>query len=101
MTGVDRNTQIPVSVNSLAKYVGWSCGAYYSLYKEKPYQESEGADVVPLITMQDGLAANKTERIIIRVSLQLAPNWRTSPQPFWVNIIEPSTVDMPPDYLPA
>lgn len=100
MSALDPATQIPVSVNSLAKAVGWSCGAYYSLYKEKPYQESEGADVVPLITMQDGLAANKTERIIIRVSLQLAPNWRTDPQPFWVNIIEPTTADIPPDFLP-
>jgi hypothetical protein len=100
MTAFNAATQVPASVNGLAKSVGWSCGAYYSLYKEKPYQESEGADLVPLITMQDGLAANKTERVIIRVSLEMAPNWRTSPQPFWVNIIEPSTADIPPDYLP-
>lgn len=100
MTALNPTTQIPASVNSLGKSVGWSCGAYYSLYKEKPYKESEGADVVPIITMQDGLAANKTERIIIRVSLEMAPNWRTSDQPFWVNIIEPTNADIPPDFLP-
>jgi hypothetical protein len=99
MTAVNLSTQVPLSVNSLAKTLAWAGGAYHSLYKLRPYQESENADLVPVITMQDGLAANKTERVIIRVSLEMTQDWRTSPQPFWVNVVEPSSAALPTDYL--
>ncbi|MBD1917163.1 MULTISPECIES: hypothetical protein [Cyanophyceae] len=99
MTVVNLGTQVPLSVNSLAKTLAWAGGAYYSLYRFLPYQESENSANVPVVTMQDGLAANKTERVIIRVSLEMTPDWRTSDQPFWVNVVEPSAVALPPAYL--
>jgi hypothetical protein len=91
---------LPASVNTLEKLVAWANGAFYDLHKNTEYQESEGAALVPIVTMQDGKAANKTERVISRVSLEVADNWRTDSQPFWVNVQSVSSVAIPSDYTP-
>lgn len=100
MTAFNAATDLPPSVNSLEKLVAWANGAFYSLHKNSEYQESEGAGLVPLVTMQDGKAANKTERAIFRISLHLADNWRDDTQPFWVNIQTVTDAGIPPAYLP-
>lgn len=91
---------LPASINTLEKLVGWANGAFYSLHRNTEYQESKGGVLVPIATMQDGKAANKTERVISRVSLHLADNWREDSQPFWVNIQDVTTAGIPADYLP-
>lgn len=100
MTAFDAATQLPPSVNSLEKLVAWANGAFYQLHKNTEYQESEGASLVPIVTMQDGKAANKTERIITRVSTELEDIWREDPQPFWVNVKSISSATIPAQYLP-
>ncbi len=100
MTAFNAATDLPASVNSLEKLVAWSTGAFYALHKNTEYQESEGSGLVPIATMQDGKAANKTERAIPRISLELEDNWREDPQPFWVNVKAVSSAAIPPDYLP-
>ncbi|WOD37367.1 hypothetical protein [Nodosilinea sp. E11] len=100
MTAFNPATDLPASVNSLSKLVGWANGAFYQLHKATDYQESVGGILVPVVTAQDGLAANKTERIIFRVSLELEDTWRASPQPFWVNVRSISTAAIPTQYRP-
>ncbi|PZO41287.1 MAG: hypothetical protein DCF17_10860 [Shackletoniella antarctica] len=100
MTTFNPATDLPASVNSLEKLVAWANGAFYSLHKNTEYQESDGAALVPIITMQDGKAANKTERAIFRVSLELGDNWREDPQPYWVNTTAVSSAAIPIGYLP-
>lgn len=100
MTAFNAATDLPSSVNSLERLKAWVDGAFYSLHKNTEYQESEGAALVPIVTMQDGKAANKTERVIVRSSLELEDNWREDPQPFWVNVRSISSAAIPPDFLP-
>ncbi len=100
MTAFNPATDLPATVNSLEKLKAWADGAFYSLHKNSEYQESEGAALVPIVTMQDGKAANKTERIIVRSSLELEDNWREDTQPFWVNVKAISSAAIPPDFLP-
>ncbi|MGB3199870.1 MAG: hypothetical protein WBA99_03150 [Nodosilinea sp.] len=88
-------SMIPASVNSLEKLVAWSNGAFYSLHRNTEYQETEGGILVPIVTAQDGKAANKTERFITRTSTQLTDNWREDPQPFWVNAVTISSAEIP------
>lgn len=100
MTAFNAASDLPASVNSLEKLVAWANGAFYTLHKNTEYQESEGAALVPVATMQDGKAANKTERVITRTSLEMEDNWREDPQPFWVNVKAISSAAIPADYLP-
>lgn len=91
---------LPANVNSLAKVFAWSAGAFYSLNRTREYQESPNGILVPIVTMQDGQAGDQTERIIVRASFQLNANWREDPQPFWVNVISPTTANIPTQFLP-
>lgn len=100
MTAFNPATDLPASVNSLEKLVAWANGAFYQLHKNTEYQESEGASLVPIVTMQDGKAANKTERVIARVSTEMNDNWREDPQPFWVNVKAISSAAIPTAYRP-
>jgi hypothetical protein len=100
MTAFDASTQLPASVNTLEKLVAWSTAAFYALHSNTEYQESEGSALVPIATFQDGKAANKTERAIPRISLELEDNWRVDPQPFWVNVKSVSSAAIPSDFLP-
>lgn len=90
---------LPASVDTLEKLALWSLGALYQLHKKNEYQESDASPLVPVITAQDGLAANETERIIFRVSLPLTDTWRESTTKFWQEGLEISSVAIPTRFL--
>lgn len=100
MTAFNPATDLPAAVNSLEKLVVWANSAFYALHKNTEYQESEGAALVPIVTMQDGKAANETERGIFRVSVELEDIWREDPNPIWVNTKSISNAAIPPRFLP-
>lgn len=91
---------IPPAVNTVEKLALWSLGILYQLHKNNRYQESEAAPLIPLVTAQDGLAADKNERIIFRISMPLNQNWRESSGPFWLEGTEIANAPIPPQYLP-
>ncbi|MEA5447319.1 hypothetical protein VB780_01980 [Leptolyngbya sp. CCNP1308] len=91
---------LPASVNTVEKLAMWSLGILYQLHKNSRYQESEAAPLVPLITAQDGLAADKSERIIFRSSLPLSDSWREQTTKFWQESQEISNAAIPTSFLP-
>ncbi|MFH7245508.1 MAG: hypothetical protein ACHWZW_21955 [Spirulina sp.] len=93
-------TDLPPSVDSLEKLVVWACGAFYQLHKNDRYQESDASPLIPLVTAQDGLAADKTERIIFRLSIQLLDTWREDTLPMFAQALEASNAAIPSGYTP-
>jgi hypothetical protein len=91
---------LPTSVNTVEKLALWSLGVLYQLHKNDRYQESEAAPLIPIITAQDGLAADKKEHIIFRVSFILSDTWRESTTKFWQEGQDFADVPIPPAFLP-
>ena len=92
-------SQLPATVNTIEKLAAWSVGILYQLHKNSKYQESDESPLVPLITAQDGLAADKTERVIFRASLPMQDEWRTVPGDFYSLVNEISNAAIPPSFL--
>lgn len=90
---------LPASVNTVEKLAAWANGVLYQLHKNTRYQESDDSPLVPVITAQDGLAADKSERIIFRASLPLSTEWRTQTTKFWQEAQEISNVEIPTSFL--
>lgn len=91
---------LPSGIDTVEKLAAWSLGALYQLHKNSRYQESDAAPLIPIITAQDGLAADGTERIIFRVSLPLTNTWRESVLKFFLEAEEIASTAIPSQYLP-
>lgn len=91
---------LPSVVNTLEKLLVWALCALYQLHKNTRYQESDAAPLIPIVTAQDGLAADKTERIIFRVSIPLNDQWRSSVLKIWEEAQEISNAAIPAAFLP-
>ena len=92
---------LPAGINTVERLHAWSGGILYDLYKFLPYKESESAGLVPVITLQDGVSAERTERQLFRVSLKLKPSWRVESEPFFLQVEEFSDAPIPELYLPS
>lgn len=86
MTVFDKTTDLPATVNTLEKLVAWSLLCAYKLHKNDTYTETDTTGQTPLITLQQGLAANETERLIFRVSVPLNADWATSAAKLWTQV---------------
>lgn len=93
------SANLPSTVNSVEKLAAWSVGILYQLHKNSKYQESDESPLVPLVTAQDGLAADKTERVIFRISLPMQDEWRTTPGDFYALVNDISNAAIPPSFL--
>jgi hypothetical protein len=92
---------LPSSIDTLEKLIVWACAAYYQLHKNDRYQESDSAPLIPIITAQDGLAADRTERIIFRLSIQLLSTWREDTLPIFAQALAESNAAIPSSFLAA
>lgn len=77
MTTFDKTTDLPASITTVEKLAFWVLQALYEMHKNDEYGEVVG-EQTPIITFQQGLAADESERAIFRVSLPLAPTWSSS-----------------------
>lgn len=91
---------IPANVDTLEKLIVWACGAFYSLHRFTEYKESDLTGLIPIITAQDGVAADKSERVIFRVAMPLNPEWRESATKIFQEAQVVSSAPIPAAYLP-
>lgn len=91
---------LPAGIDTLEKLAVWALGALYQLHKNTRYQESDASPLIPIITAQDGLAADKSERIIFRASIPLSQTWRESTNKIFVEALEISNAAIPNAFLP-
>lgn len=83
MTVFDKTTDLPASVNTLEKLCCWALLVAYKLHKNDSYPETATTGLTPIVTLQQGLAENETERLIFRISLPLNADWATSALKLW------------------
>lgn len=100
MTAFNPETDLPAGVNTVERLFLWVGGILYDLHKNSKYQESDGSPLVPIITAQDGLAADGSERVILRHSQKVSDGWRTSTSPFYLEAVELTNAPIPPEFLP-
>lgn len=78
MTAFNKTTDLPVEVNTLERLALWVLLLLYFLHGKEDYSEVQG-EQTPKITFQQGMADDGTERAIVRVSIELEPDWATQP----------------------
>jgi hypothetical protein len=98
MTNLNRSTQIPPSITTLEEISAWSLFTLYNLHKNSRYKETDDAALVPLITLQQGLASDKTERVIFRVSFEINPEFFTGSLKVWDYIQEFASTSIPANF---
>jgi hypothetical protein len=98
MTALNKSTQIPAGITTLEEIIAWSLLTFYNLQKNTKYLEADDSALIPVITCQQGLAADKTERLIFRVSLELDPAFITGNLKLWDYVKELATTTIPADY---
>lgn len=84
MTAFNKTTDLPASVDTIEKLAFWSLQALYEMHKNDDYGEITG-EQTPIITFQQGLSAEGTERGIFRISLKMAANWASTGLKLWRN----------------
>lgn len=93
------NAQIPV-LTRLEQHFAWSGCALYDLHSNSLYKESELTGLVPRFSAQIGVAADKSEYLIIRGSIPMPSDWRTASQPLYKLAQEIANAPIPGGYLP-
>lgn len=83
MTVFNKTTDLPASVDTVEKLATWVLLLLYKLHKTETVLEADEVGLVPLVTLQQGLAADETERLIFRLSLQLNADWATNGAKLW------------------
>lgn len=89
----------PAALETVERAAVYFSSILYDLYGGRQYQEVAGGALTPLVTSQQGRADNGTERLIFRPSFQLAPDWRTSVNPIWLDVIDFADTEVPQRYL--
>jgi hypothetical protein len=97
MTAFDKATDLPASINTLEKLAAWSLLALYTLHGKEEYNEITG-QMTPIITLQQGQAANETERLIFRASLRINDNWIASTNKLWLEAMEFANASIPASF---
>lgn len=74
MTTFNAATDLPPEVNTVERLAAWVLLLLYFLHGKEDYPELQG-EQTPLITFQQGMSADGTERGIYRVSLEIEPDF--------------------------
>lgn len=99
MTALDLAT-IPQNIATAESLAAWNLAMLYDLYGSSTYQEVPGAEMTSLVTAMVGKAYEGTQRIIYRASFQLHPEWQTSPNKLWDDVLSfPGDAIIPARYL--
>jgi hypothetical protein len=86
MTAFNKTTDLPASIDTVEKLGFWVLQALYEMHKNQTYGEVIG-EQTPLITFQQGLSADETERGIFRISLPMASTWSSTGLKLWRNTL--------------
>lgn len=74
MTTLNVATDLPPEVNTVERGALWFLLLLYFMHGKEDYSELQG-EQTPIITFQQGMAAEGTERAIFRISIELEPDF--------------------------
>lgn len=83
MADLDQNSQIPLAVNTVERYVAHGVLLMNNLYGTLKYQELPGALLESVCDVNIVTAADGTIRLIGRVSIPLDPAYVTGSAKLW------------------
>lgn len=83
MTTFNAATDLPPEVNTVERLALWSLSVLYFKHGKEDYTELQG-EQTPLITFQQGMAFDETERALIRVALEIEPDWAVRTEKFFL-----------------
>lgn len=93
------SSMLPASVDTLEKLLVWAGAAFHKLNRTATAVEGTGT---PARVAQFGIftvESNNTDRVIMRQSLVLNPDYAIDNQPVWANVTQTSTEAIPSDFL--
>jgi hypothetical protein len=93
-------SNLPASVDTLEKLLVWAGAAFHKINRTTTAVEGAGN---PSRVAQFGIftvESNNTDRVIMRQSLVLNPDYAIDNQPVWANVVQTSTEAIPADFLP-
>ncbi|BAU09695.1 hypothetical protein LEP3755_01680 [Leptolyngbya sp. NIES-3755] len=97
MSAVNITTQIPNAIVTIEQLATW---AVLALCRVNPNDSVLEADNIRELIAQNGIfkAADGTERIFLRLSLELNPEYKVDDRKLWMNVKEVSQAQIPAAY---
>jgi hypothetical protein len=92
-------SSVPTNIVTAEALGVYSLSLLYDLFGGTNYQEVPSSDLTPLVSAQQGRAGDGTERLIYRASFQMHPEWRTSTNKVWMDVLEYAEATVPARYL--
>lgn len=93
-------SNLPASVDTLEKLLVWAGAAFHKLNRTTTAVEGTGT---PARIAQFGVftvESNNTDRVIMRQSLVLDPDYAIDNSPIWENVQQISSEAIPAEFLP-
>ncbi|ALF51864.1 hypothetical protein ACX27_01795 [Nostoc piscinale CENA21] len=93
-------SDLPTTVNTLEKLIVWAGAAFHKINRTTTAVEGTGT---PSRIAQFGIytvESNNTDRVIMRQSLVLDPDYAIDGKPIWENVVATSTDAIPSEFLP-
>ena len=81
-------SQVPQNIATLESLSAWSLLTLYDLYQAATYQELPGVEMTSLVSAMVGRSYDDTQRLICRASFQLHPEFATSTNKLWDDVLK-------------
>ncbi|GAP99127.1 hypothetical protein [Leptolyngbya sp. NIES-2104] len=97
MSAVNIQTQIPNSITTLEQLAAW---VVLCLCRVNPTDSVLESDTIRELIAQNGIfrAADGTDRLFLRLSLELDPEFKTDSRKLWMSVKEISQAQIPVAY---
>lgn len=82
------SNRIPQNIATVEGHAAWSFLTLYDLYHSSTYQELAGQELTALVTAMVGRSYDGTHRLICRASFQLHPEFATSTNKLWDDVLK-------------
>lgn len=90
---------IPSGIVTAESHAVYFMSLLYDLFGGTNYQEVPGNDLTPLVSAQMGRAGDGTMRLIYRGSFKMHPEWATSTNKVWMDVLPYAEATIPARYL--
>lgn len=98
MTALDK-AQIPNQINTVERLLAWAGLALGFINPTKAIVEAAGENAERVVQTFVLRADDGSERLIVRATLPLDPNWRSDDaNAFWLQVTDLENVDLPAAY---
>lgn len=94
-------TKIPPTILTAEGRAAYHLAILHDMFGEEKYAELPGQEMTKLVTCMVGKAYDGTHRLIYRASFELHPNWSTSGNKLWDDVLPYASATIPARYLVA